>query len=343
MYSSLVLSTALLAPAAPVPRDTAPNATGPAPRVLALKADESGTVRVMYTVPIKQTVTSVYFEMEGNNQVQKQIEQDVVTTQYFHKTLAEFNGKFATADGSPLTCDEATARVKNGATVLASADGKPISKAWLRSVGADTVVMVAEGLSHANVQWGGDPYPSTPAPQLTLLTANDKGTVLAPTTNPAATNNDGYNDEVMWNGGGRMVRLRGGRFNGGYYGGNQPTEVKVAPKPLTEVKFDAFDLTGKLVPKSEVFKRLAAGGMVVVAGDGRMPDDTYLKGFREDVLVLIGSELVIPIAPIDQTKKKVSEPGFVKRNILPIAEKAPAANPQLPQAIPVLRAGVILK
>src|SRR5262245_30610928 len=167
MNASLVLSAALIAPAAPVPRDTAPNTTGPAPRVLALKADAGGAVRVIGNVPTKVTVTNTYFAIETvvengkqlQRQVQKQIEQDIVTQQYFNKTLSEFNGKFTTADGTPLTPEEATARVKNGATVLASTDGKPIAPSWLRTVGADTVVMVAEGLSHAQLQWGGAPLP----------------------------------------------------------------------------------------------------------------------------------------------------------------------------------------
>ena len=51
MYPSLVLSAALVAPAAPVPRDTAPNTSGPAPRVIALKADATGTVRIVGSIP----------------------------------------------------------------------------------------------------------------------------------------------------------------------------------------------------------------------------------------------------------------------------------------------------
>ena len=69
------------------------------------------------------------------------------------------------ADGTPLTVEEATSRVKNGATVLASSDGKPIAKAWLRAVGSDTVVMVAEGLSHAQPQWGGGALPTRRSPR----------------------------------------------------------------------------------------------------------------------------------------------------------------------------------
>lgn len=306
MYPSLVLTAALVSPAAPVPRDAAPNVSGPAPRVLALKADNGGAVRVTATVYIKQTVTATQTVMEGNNQVQKQVEYDTVTTQYLNKTLAEFNGKFATADGRPLTADEATARVKAGATVLASADGKPVSRAWLQAVAPDTVVMVADGLAHAQIQWGGDPYPTTPAPQLGLVAAADKGGAVAQVTSQPVGSGAMYYDEMAWEG--RAIRGRGIRFAGDIaYHGGPAMDAKVLTKPLAEVKFDAYDRSGKLVPRAEVLKRLAAGGLVLVAGDNRMPDDAYLKGFRDDVLVLVGNELVLPVPPLDQTKKKLSE------------------------------------
>jgi hypothetical protein len=342
MYPSLVLSAALIAPAAPVPRDTAPNTTGPAPRVLALKADSNGAVRVIGTIPTKVTVTNTHFVIETvveNNQkvqkqVQKQVEQDIVTSQYFNKALADFNGKFTTADGTPLTAEEATSRVKNGATVLASADGKPIAKAWLRAVDPDTVVMVAEGLSHAQPQWGNNPLPTTPAPRLALLGTDESGKVMAPCTSHPLNPNGGvyYGDDMVFEGrlGGRRA-FRGDIYNDGYYpGGN--ANAKVVLKPLTDVKFDAYDVNGKLVSKSETLKRLAAGGMVLVAGDSRMPDETYLKAFREDVLVLVGTELVLPVAPVDQTKRKETAKDTEK------AQPAPAAPP-----LPAVRPGVIIR
>jgi hypothetical protein len=240
--------------------------------------------------------------IENNKQVQKQVEQDVVTQQYFNKTLAEYNGKFSAVDGTPLTVDEATSRVKNGATLLVSADGKPVAKAWLRAAASDTVVMVADDFTHVQPQWGSAPMPNTPSPRLTMLGTNENGKVMAPCTSAPINPNGVYYDDVMWEGRAQF-RGRVRNFDGAYY--NQaPADAKVVLKPLADVKFDAYDLNGKLIPQSEVLKRLAVGGMVIVAGDSRMPDDTYLKGFREDVIVLVGPELVIPVAPVDQTKKK---------------------------------------
>ena len=65
MYPSLGLSAALVVPAAPVPRDTAPNTSGPAPRVIALKADATGTVRIVGSIPTKITVTNTHFVIEN--------------------------------------------------------------------------------------------------------------------------------------------------------------------------------------------------------------------------------------------------------------------------------------
>lgn len=333
MNASLVLSAALLAPTAPVPRDAAPDTPGPAPRVLALKADNSGAVRVVATVPTKVTVTNTHFVLENavengkavQRQVPKQVEQDVVTSHYFNKTLAEFNGKFTTADGSPLTLEEATSRVKNGATVLASSDGKPIAPAWLRAVGPDTVVMVAEGLSHAQMQWGGAPLPTTPAPRLAVYGTDAGGKVIAAcTSQPLGANTGIYYGDAMFEGG---RAFRGGiRANYGYF--PQGETATVVHKPLADVQFDAYDVSGKRVSNADALKRLAAGGMVLVAGDNRPPDETYLKAFKDDVLVLVGPELVLPVPPVDQTKKKdAAKDGPKAQPAAPAAPPAPAVRP----------------
>ncbi len=345
MYPSLVLSAALIAPAAPVPRDTVPSTPGPAPRVLALKADASGAVRVIGNTPVKVTVTNTHFVIENavengqqvQRQVQKQVEQDIVTTQYVNKSLADFNAKFTTADGSPLTLDEATSRVKNGATVLASSDGKPIAKAWLRAVSPDTVVMVADGLAHLQPQVGGGTLPTTPAPRLAMLGTDESGKLMTACTSAPLTANAGgyYGGDLMIERGG----LRGGRVVRDLdysYIGPAPSNAKVILKPLADVKFDAYDVNGKLIPRGEALKRLAAGGMVLVAGDSRLPDENYTKAFREDVLILVSPELVLPTPPIDQTKKKdAAKDGDPKAQPIP-----PAIQP-LPAIKPAIRPAII--
>ncbi len=95
--------------------------------------------------------------------MQKQIEHDIISQEYFNKSLAEYNAKFSTAEGTELTLKEATSRMKKGATVLVSSDGKPISKAWLRAAALDTVVMVADDFTHVQTHWGSTEMPTTPA------------------------------------------------------------------------------------------------------------------------------------------------------------------------------------
>lgn len=336
MTPTLLLSAALLAPAAPVPAGAPAGTPGPAPRVFALKADAGGAVRVIATTPTRITVTQTHFVIEQvmvngapqQQQVQKQVEQDVVSSTYINKTLSEFNGKFATAGGLALTTEEAVARVKGGATLLASADGKPVGKQWLAAVSPDTVVMVADAMEKVLQQSGGGILPTTPGPRLALIGTDDAGKPIAQCTdNPMNQNGVVYYDDVAFEG--RMA-WRGGR-GGIYYGNQQPYEGKVISKPLTDVPFEAYDRAGKLVPRATALKRLAAGGMVVVAGSNMVPDENYLKAFKEDVLVLVGADLVLPVPPVDQTKKRDAN-----------KKEDPAVQPQPPvKVLPAIRPAVM--
>lgn len=334
MYPTLMLSAALLTPTAPLPRDTVPNVSGPAPRVLAVQAAPNGTVRVIGTIPTKVTVTNTFFTVEVNNvngqqvqkQVQKQVEQDVITSQYVNKSLEDFNGAFSTAGGQPLTLAEATARLKNGATLLASSDGKPIAPVWLKAVREDTVVLVAEGLSHLQPQWGSPPSPTTPAPQLVMLGTNANGVVLTPVSSVVLNNGGafyGQGEILLPVEKGQVIRAAPIRRDIGYYQPSNTAEAKIIHKPLADVKFDAYDVTGKLISRTEALTRLSAGGMVLLAGDNRLPDENYLKAFRNEILVLVGPELVLPTPVLDQTKKKSG------KDEKPAAEQ-PAQPVQLP-------------
>jgi hypothetical protein len=334
MTPTLLLSAALVAPAAPIPVGAPAGAPGPAPRVFALKADASGTVRLAATTATKVTVMTTQAVVEqvvvnGQAQqqvVQKQVEQDVVSSTYLNKTLAEFGAKFATAGGAPLSLEEATARLKGGATLLASADGKPVGAQWLAAVSPDTVVMVGEGLEKAQQQWGGGVLPTTPGPRLALIGTDDSGKPIAQCTD-SPMNPNGYiyyGDDVVF----EAKRAWGGR-GGIYYGGQPQYEGKVVNKPLADVPFEAYDRTGKLVPRATALKRLAAGGMVVVAGSSTLPDENYLKAFKDDVMVLVGAELVLPVKPIDQTKQRD-----------PNKKDQPAVQPPIPvRPLPGIRLG----
>ena len=305
--SLLVAAAVTAAPGAPIPKDAVPNTTGPAPRIVAVKADGSGSVWITAQVWEKRKVQQQFFVIENGQQVMKQQEVEQNFANHIHKSIADFGGKFTTADGTVLTTEQATKRVKDGATLLVTADGKPVDKGWLRAVGNDTVVMIAEGLAHAHFQYnqynnqGNSPLPTTAAPRLAMLCTDDAGAVKVD-VNPNGGN--AYSGPVYYDDFGRGRMIRGGKmamqaaaidFDGGYYA--PQTNSKPGPdgkRLLSDVKFDAYDTTGKLVPRSEAIKRLQAGGLVLLAGDNKFPDAEYLKAFREDVMVLVSGEFVFP-------------------------------------------------
>jgi hypothetical protein len=333
MLPSLLVAAAVTAPAAPVPPDALPNTTGPAPRVLAVKADAGGTVWVTGQVYEKRKVQQAVAVIENGKQVVKQQEREVMTSNYIRKTLADFGGKFTSADGDPLSTEQATKRVRDGAVILISADGKPVDKAWLKAVREDTVVMLAEGLGAIQFQYGAAPLPSTPDPRLVMLCPNDEGAVRL-AVNPNGLNGAGnqvYYDDL---GGARIIRGQVAVINGGIVeAGLLPADGQAArpaggdgKKAIEEVKFDAYDISGKLIPRADALKQLKAGGLVLIAGDNRFPDAEYLKAFHDDLIVLVSAELAFP-------------PGMPNPYDSPAKADAPAAKPAAqpapPAAVPV--------
>jgi hypothetical protein len=301
MLPSLLVAAAITAPAAPMPKDTLPNPTGPAPRVVAVKADASGSVWITANVYEKRKFPQQYVAVENGKQVVKTQEIEQTVSNYVRKQLGDFGGKFVTAGGVTLTTEEATRRVKEGATLLITSDGKPIDKSWLKAVADDTVVMTAEGLGTAHFVHGNAPFPTSAAPRLAMLSTDDKGAVRLPVNPNGNQNGQIYYDDFGGRGGGRMIRGKVMIQNNidfideGY--GSTPATTPAGSdgkKALPDVKFDAYDATGKLVTRGEALERLKAGGLVVIAGDNRFPDADYLKAFRGDILVLVSGELTFP-------------------------------------------------
>jgi hypothetical protein len=352
MMPSLLLAATLMAPGAPIPKDTAPTPSGPAPRILAVKANESGTVMIFATVMVKRKIMAQVVVVENGKQVVKQQEQEITTQTYINKNIEDFGGKFTAADGTVITADQASRKVRDGATILITADGKPIDPAWLRAVARDTVVMITDELAEANFQFGQASLPTTQAPRLVMLGTDDKGNVRLPVNpNPVAAGGGGYYDEFNGFQNARIVRARMVNVNGNIVqvtetetadaGTNKPASTD-GKKALEDIRFEAYDLTGKQIPKAEAVKKLKAGGMVLFAGDCRFPDPEYLKPFNEDLMVLVSPELIFAPGqpnPYDTAAKKVQAPAAKAAAAAPapaaVAVPARALPAVAPVAVPV--------
>jgi len=321
MLSSLLVAATITAPGAPTPKDAVPNTSGPAPRVVAVKSDANGTVWITAQIWERRKVQQQFVVVENGKQVMKQQEVEQPFSTYLHKAIGDFGARFNTADGLALSTEEVTRRLKGGATLLVTADGKPIDKAWLRAVDGDTVVMQTEGLAHAQFQYNPNnisisALPTTSSPRLALLRADEGGVVrLAVNPSGGVANANVYYEDL---GGARIVRGRAVAWQGNIeLDGSYLTPRADAKsgldsrKPLSDLKFDAYDIRGKLIPRAEALNRLKAGGLVLLAADNRFPDPTYLTAFRDDILVLASGELVFPQGipnPYDMPVKSIAAP-----------------------------------
>jgi hypothetical protein len=104
---------------------------------------------------------------------------------------------------------------------------------------------------------------------------------------------------------------------------------------LGEVK----DLTittadGKKLDKEEAIKKLTAGAIVVVSGDGKPVGPAFLKVFKDETLVLASPELIVP-----HTAAFPGGPGM--RPALAPGVPPPVAVPVQPGVIPIAPGGVV--
>ena len=311
MLPSLLLTVAL-SPAAPVPPGASASLPGGvAPVPMYLKADPTGQVWVSGMVTQVVTINQNFVVNENGKQVVKQEPRQITQNMSVRTSLADLKGTFATAGGKELSAADAVNRVRNGAVLFVSADGKPVEKGWLRGLGEDTVVVTTDALKNLRLFHGGANQATTPAPRLVMLAAGDDGKVVVE-TNPNGANFDQLNGRVVING---VVQ--------------QPAGPAITPKPLDEVKFDAYDLSGNPVPRGDALRRLKNGGLALIAGDHRLPDEAYLKAFgTADLLVLASGELVLPApaAAVQRAVPAVAAPALpavgVKVNAAPAVQVA---------------------
>lgn len=147
MITALTLSLAL---AAPVPATLAPVATGAAPRVVELKADANGKVMVVVTRTEKVQIGAApaIAPAPGNNGGAVPPVQAVREMQVSKAVdLAEVKDlAFTQADGMKVESDVAMKKIAQGAIVVMTTDGKPVSPAFLKVFKDDTLVVVSPEL-----------------------------------------------------------------------------------------------------------------------------------------------------------------------------------------------------
>src|SRR5262245_15913842 len=112
MGPSLVLGTVLLTPAAPVPADTIPTPTGPAPQIAYLRPEPNGAVYVTGYTLQRQKVARPELRIEDGKEVVKQVTEEQNVPVPFRRPFAGLDATFATADGAEVSPDAAILRAK---------------------------------------------------------------------------------------------------------------------------------------------------------------------------------------------------------------------------------------
>lgn len=163
MLTSFVLTMAL---AAPVPTPPAPVASGPLPRLMELKADASGKVIVTVLRTEMQKVqvgVGAAIAPGGNAAPPAIITREVPIQKVAQVELGEVKDlAITTADGKKVSVEDAVAKLKTGATVVVSADGKPVSPNHLKLFKDDVLVLAAQELAAANGINGAATAPGLP-------------------------------------------------------------------------------------------------------------------------------------------------------------------------------------
>ena len=127
-----------------------------------------------------------------------------------------------------------------------------------------------------------DTKPAGPAPRVLELTADSDGKVRVTVTRTE-------NRKVMTS----IAKVVNGQTVIERIEREIPTQRAVQVE-LTEVNdLMIYTANGKEADKAQAFKKLADGGVVIVSSDGQKVDQKYLKLFRDDVLVMVATEMLV--------------------------------------------------
>ena len=140
MFAPIVLGFALLAPSAPVPKDVSP--VGPAPIVVELKPNSEGKVLVTVRREEKRKVPVAQGgAVNPNNPV---LEREITSIRTMQIELGDVKDlQVTTAAGKAFDAKDAIAKIKDGAIVVLTTDGKKVDPNYLRVFKDDTLVLVS--------------------------------------------------------------------------------------------------------------------------------------------------------------------------------------------------------
>ena len=141
MLAPFALAFALLAPSAPIPKDLSPQ--GPAPLVVELKPNTDGKVIVTIRREEKRKVVAgrgnAVLPAGGDAPAR-----EITSLRTLQVELADVKDlQVFTAGGKAVDTKDALAKIKDGAVVIQTTDGKKVDPNFLRIFKEDTLVLVS--------------------------------------------------------------------------------------------------------------------------------------------------------------------------------------------------------
>lgn len=291
MFTGILLSAALLSPAAPVPKATKP--LGPPPKLVYVPAAGEGgqvVVVVQFTRKVTETVETV--EAVNGVPVKKTVtrERDLLTSKSV--ALENAGATFKTAADKPLTAAEANDRLKAGGALVVPAAGEDaVDPAYVKLLAADAIVVsypadkpadekkrLAVGVLRVGAA-------VAPPPTIVAVKADATGALTLPAR--------GTKEETVKV---PVAKVVDGQTQTEYVE-TKRTVMSLVPTPFDQVKPDVTTADGKPVAVEDAKKQLAAGAVVLVSADGKPVDERYRKLFQPGTLALASEKLVAP-APV---------------------------------------------
>lgn len=286
MFTTLLLSTVLLSPAAPVPKATKP--IGPPPKlVYVAPAKQGGQVVVMVQIPRKVTETIETNVTENGMRVTKATtrEREVLTSQSV--SLENAGAAFKTPADKALTAEEANEKLKNGGVLVVPAPGEDeVDAAYAKLLAADAILVSYKAdkaeekkrlaVNVSRVQ------PVAAAPAIVAVKADDKGVVNVPAR---GTKEETVKVPIAKNVNGEATIE---------YQEVKRTVTALVPAPFDQIKPEVTTADGKAVAADDAKKQLAAGALVLVSTDGKPVDEMYRKLFQPATLVLASEKMTVP-------------------------------------------------